>query len=165
MSEKERQCNPIRKVILKIKGRFEKTQALPIDIKDLIAHPEDFVNLKKIGAVGYPVKVSRETTSIPIPRLQNMGNNVFTPVIDWIINVTDTYMLHISESHESPAFPMIINSSTYRVIAPIEPKEINLDSSYKYNIVGKVIIAKAEKGDVKRYMLEVSKVELLQHKD
>lgn len=157
MSEKERPRSPIKKIIGSIKERFKETPALFIDIEDLIGHPKDFSDLKKIRTVGYPIKIGRKTTSIPIPRFQNIGSNVNILFIDWITETIDTYQLHISKSAESPSLPMVISGSTYGVGVPVEPEELNLYSS-KYSITGKVVISKVE-GDAEEYLLKASKVE------
>jgi len=158
MLEKERPRSPIRRLIANIKEGLKKTPASFIDIEDLIAHPQDFSNVKKIRTVGYPTKVDRETSLTPIIRFQNVGNNVNLSFTDWITEAIDTYRLHISELPESPSLLMVISDTTYGVGAPIEPEELNIHSSRKYSITGKVVLTKVE-GDAEKYSLKASEIE------
>ncbi len=147
-----------------IKERFRRKPPPFVELSELTSDPDLYLELDKLKTRGYARKIDRQTVSYPIIRMQNAGNNIMVPFIDWLTTATDIYEIRPSTDPDDESLLMSSSGgSLYMIGAPISPEEKDLDEGKEFVYTGKVKKVKLEGGE-HGTMLDVFRIEIPQIK-
>lgn len=127
-----------------------KEKALFIPLEEILADPEKYKDIKNLATKGYPEQIGEETfyTAIPLSSTR----------IDWITTTKETYLLHTSQSTNSPSIGFTTNDSIYFPYAPLKLSGDNLPNE-PYQITGRLdkVKIKNKNGDAMQevYVIDV----------